>query len=545
MPSNVAEFFAGIAELATTYLLHSTLLLGAVWVCIRSQKPGSQALTERLWKAAAVLPLVTASAQWAGGYSEMGLNLLLATPDPITFSSGPGPERRDEQKAGVQPGAEPNSVPSGGNVAIAAPASATRYPTHTSVVQLDSSGDPMGAAPSDRPHAILPMLADRLTSGSSPGVGSDAAAPVRGTRATRVPSMEWAGLVAGVAAVAFVCTGLLRIALETVLFRRQLAGSRIVQTGAALDMLRRLARRGRLSRRVVLLVSNVFSEPAAFGLFRWRILLPDGIDQDLPRNELRALLAHELAHLVRGDSWWLWIGRFLCSCLAFQPLNYVARRGWQRAAEYRCDDWAVRHGTDALSLAHCLARIAESRLPLSCPSNALAAAGSRSTLSKRIERLVNGATPRDAWGTPRRARLLVGLGLVVGLIMIAFGPRADLFAEADAAEVDFAHPESEILGSSLEPLSEAADLPESLRHLNADLNELDQRLARMNHLLAREESASAIREIAARARERTDVLQHRRRILLTEWMEYEQDRRATDVFESRITSASLRKDVVR
>ena len=80
-------------------------------------------------------------------------------------------------------------------------------------------------------------------------------------------------------------------------------------------------------------------------------MLPERAVKDLCEDELRALLAHELAHLVRGDSSWLCISRVVCSCLAFQPLNHLARREWQRAAEFLCDNWAVSRTQTPLALA--------------------------------------------------------------------------------------------------------------------------------------------------------------------------------------------------
>src|SRR5205807_2459997 len=100
----------------------------------------------------------------------------------------------------------------------------------------------------------------------------------------------------------------------------------------------------------LLLVADDF-EPAAFGIGRWTIVIPGRAISDLSHDELRALLAHELAHLVRGDSLWLGVSRAVCSCLAFQPLNHLARREWQRAAEFLCDRWAVDRTGTPLALA--------------------------------------------------------------------------------------------------------------------------------------------------------------------------------------------------
>ena len=64
------EFAARALVLTATYLMHSTLLLGAVWaltVCFRVR---SHVLNERLWKAAAVLGAITAPLQIAANWSQ-------------------------------------------------------------------------------------------------------------------------------------------------------------------------------------------------------------------------------------------------------------------------------------------------------------------------------------------------------------------------------------------------------------------------------------------------------------------------------------------
>ena len=68
MPSEfLTTAIVTVLDLLTTYLLHSTLLLAiaalAAWCC----RTNSHALTERLWKSAAVIPLLTAPLQLLNG----------------------------------------------------------------------------------------------------------------------------------------------------------------------------------------------------------------------------------------------------------------------------------------------------------------------------------------------------------------------------------------------------------------------------------------------------------------------------------------------
>ena len=175
------------------------------------------------------------------------------------------------------------------------------------------------------------------------------------------------------------------------------------------------------------------TEPFACGLFRWAIVLPAGIERELSTAELKGLLAHEVAHLVRRDPWWLLFAELLCTCLAFQPLNFLARRRWQQVAELRCDDWAVEQHASATALASCLTRIAEWRLNRRAVTLGLAAVGRSGSLTRRIEWLLR--TKRVAEPKRPRTRVIASLltfaaGLVVGI----YGPRLSFVASVDAGE---------------------------------------------------------------------------------------------------------------
>ena len=151
----------------------------------------------------------------------------------------------------------------------------------------------------------------------------------------------------------------------------------------------------------------------------------------MKRDELRGLLTHELAHLVRGDVIWMWIGRVVCTCLAFQPLNFIARRRWQNAAEYLCDDWAMAHGVHRVSMARCLTQIAEWQLDRRLGVDRLAVSGSPGTVSHRVTRLVNdvaGDYRSRCAGTPRILRMTA---LLFPLAFYCVAPHVRVVAQAD------------------------------------------------------------------------------------------------------------------
>ena len=68
MAGNTVWFAQAVLALATTYLMHSTILLGGVWLLVRLSRTSSHTLEEKLWKLAAVLGLLTAPLQLSLGW---------------------------------------------------------------------------------------------------------------------------------------------------------------------------------------------------------------------------------------------------------------------------------------------------------------------------------------------------------------------------------------------------------------------------------------------------------------------------------------------
>jgi hypothetical protein len=228
-------------------------------------------------------------------------------------------------------------------------------------------------------------------------------------------------------------------------------------------------------RKFRLLVSPTFRQPAAFGVWRWTIVLPEEVLRGFDSSELYALLAHEAAHLVRGDAIWLWWGRILCSCFAFQPLNFLARREWRRSAEILCDEWAVIHSANGLALARCLTQIAALNSPIAPRVQALWALGTVSHLGERVERLLNSTPVRDAWNTRTRGRLVTLAAAGIAGLFVCAAPRTTVLAGASEASADG---RGELVTvSSLSPGERAAATA-----LGGELEHLESEIAKVTNL---------------------------------------------------------------
>lgn len=392
--------------LASTYLLHSTLLLGGTWLAVRTGRIRSETLKERLWKLAAVLALVTAPLQLGLGGSAPTLELAL----------GGTRNREGVGDAVVTP------VASMVERSPSVPILWSEIPRP----DLDAHHGEI-ASERDRTPVKSESVVDRATVPVKPIwiETSDTPSLPAAKKPSARPALAWmAGALLGV-----FCAGILRLVWQTVLLSLRLKDCEIVVEASVCRLLDQITKTGGVRRRIRLLVSPTFRQPAAFGLFRWTIVLPEEVLSTFESSELYALLAHEAAHLVRGDAIWLWWGRVLCSCIAFQPLNLLARRGWRRSAEMLCDEWAVTHSADGLALARCLTRVAEASLPAGPRLQALWALGAPSHLGERVERLVNGGSGNDAWTTRARSHLITLASVGIATVFVWAAPRTTILAD--------------------------------------------------------------------------------------------------------------------
>ncbi|MDE7270678.1 MAG: M56 family metallopeptidase, partial [Acetatifactor sp.] len=98
----------------------------------------------------------------------------------------------------------------------------------------------------------------------------------------------------------------------------------------------------------VLLRDNIWvcdsvSSPFILGVIRPRIYLAS----DMEENQMSCILAHEQAHLKRGDHWWKLLGYLLLSVYWFNPLSWAAYALLCRDIELACDEKVVRSWEEA------------------------------------------------------------------------------------------------------------------------------------------------------------------------------------------------------
>jgi hypothetical protein len=143
------------------------------------------------------------------------------------------------------------------------------------------------------------------------------------------------------------------------------------------------------------------------------MLLPANLSILSNGEQRQALLAHELAHLLRRDHWVRYL-EFLCMGLFWwHPVVWLARRALREAEEQCCDAWVVatlpQSGRAyALALVETLDFLSGARAEVPALASAI---GPVTDLKRRLALILSGTTPRAlGWGG---AVLVFGLGALL------------------------------------------------------------------------------------------------------------------------------------
>ena len=163
---------------------------------------------------------------------------------------------------------------------------------------------------------------------------------------------------------------------------------------------------------VILRTSESVESPAIVGWLVPMILVPTSAFTALTPDQLRCVLAHELAHLRRYDHLVNAAQAWVEVLLFFHPAVWWLSNRVREEREYCCDVAALRVTGSPRLLAQALTRLESLRLH--SPSMALAARSHRSPLMKRITRIL------DPQHEPRRT---VGWGFssLISVAVLALG----------------------------------------------------------------------------------------------------------------------------
>lgn len=505
----MTDWLATLGTVALLYAVHSTLILGLVTL-LTWRIAKSPADRERIWKWGALIPFVTVPLSflfpvislWPSGATEIGFEVVQPAPAGAYVSP---PEVTDETFTSSS--ASLNLI--AGDIGL-------------------NSDDPVNAAgiedwqitiapgPSSGAGSVKELPVN--DTGELPAViplTADESLPIAVNEQPSPPALQPAGwkwsitqrvvlISSGFIALLCLAIGLIRTARDTVLLQFSLSHTKLQTTGPVYQQLQSLRKRYGVRKNVDILLSCSCVEPAACGIWQWRILIPEELAQTLPKEQMRALLSHELGHLVRRDPLWLAVGRLLTGCFPWQPLNWFAFRQWRIAEEFLADAWALDHGVQPLTLARCLTDVADWRIhgPV-CPG----VPASATQLSERVAFLAS-ESPSLPPAT-FRSRLIP---LASALLIILMLPRPTL-QSSQLGNVE-ASPTFQAVDQSEAAINSNGELLIETAAVNADREALlavEQDLQRALQLLADQESDPEVQSLVESLKSRCTQLRKRLR----------------------------------
>ena len=232
-------------------------------------------------------------------------------------------------------------------------------------------------------------------------------------------AQEWAaaGVWRAFGAAAYL-GGVLCFGLRPVLARRALLrlAADALPNARASDIVEHLARRWGLRRKVAVLVHEQVSIPFTYGFLNPRIMLP-AASRSWSRRQMSPVLAHEVAHVKRGDSLVGAVAHAVCSILWFVPPLWVSRLLMRQEAERSCDVFVLSQGVPKREYASMLVEFAAQRRGASFLA-AHALLGRRSSIERRIRNILDWTHASWTGGDRFRAAAVVVPCLLVVLTAI-------------------------------------------------------------------------------------------------------------------------------
>lgn len=187
------------------------------------------------------------------------------------------------------------------------------------------------------------------------------------------------------------------------------------------ELTEKLSAKAGLAKTVDLVESALVRTPVVIGHLKPMILFPLGIINRLSPQEVEAILAHELAHVVRYDFVFNIVQSLVEALFYYHPTVWWLSEQARSEREMACDHFAIGLTGDSLSYAKALVTIQEMAwFPLS-PSLAFAGQG-KGQLKTRIQRILN-VKHNTIFAMEKFAITSAVLLLVIGLAYSQSGTR--------------------------------------------------------------------------------------------------------------------------
>ncbi len=169
------------------------------------------------------------------------------------------------------------------------------------------------------------------------------------------------------------------------------------------------------SRKVHLGFTNHLEGPVTFGWMEPIILMPFAMLNQLSTEEIKFILLHEIAHIIRHDFIVHIIIEIAQMILCFNPFSYYFSKIIELEREKACDDWVVDNTQSPLPYTKALFQLAKFNYKHQNKLS-LAAGEKGSALLDRIQH-INGLTPTFKNSKSLLFKALVGIAFAILLLV--------------------------------------------------------------------------------------------------------------------------------
>ncbi len=219
-----------------------------------------------------------------------------------------------------------------------------------------------------------------------------------------------------------------------------------------LELCQRLKLNMSIKRSLKLTQSNQIVSPMAIGLSE--ICIPEDLWHKVDEEQFTAIIAHELAHVARMDSSWLFFWHLMSIVFFFQPLNKLTQLSFQSRAEFLADAMAVRQTKDPVAMVNSLMNAAKLARLNSLQSMAVHLLGRNATIVERAKSLLD-ENPMKT----QTSLSFIALSAIAIVTVAALGLPSISLASKQLPTVDFGQQTLTVDHSDLWQLSTDASLP--------------------------------------------------------------------------------------
>ena len=249
-----------------------------------------------------------------------------------------------------------------------------------------------------------------------------------------------------VVAIWFIGLVLLAIRMITgFLYTRKLKRRRLVELEAKIqEIIAEYANRLNIRRKVEAFLSPLVKTPVTFGTFKPLILFPIATFTGLSTKDVEAIIAHELAHIVRHDYLFNIFQSIIETLFFYHPAVWMISRQIRNERENSCDNIAINITGDKNAYIKSLAKVQISQMEHE--HLAMAFAASKGGILQRIKRLQT----QVAMNTNFTEKLIAIFVVAIGLTLVSFTMSDEQFTtDQDSSQNEnymLSKPDSTLMG---------------------------------------------------------------------------------------------------